>query len=146
MAKQTWMQESLCKDLSPEESDKLFFIGPGQSSKRAKLFCATCPVRVPCSQYAMTYAEEGVWAGETEDERRFTNATFGVRDQLKAQAASQGRLESRNLNDFLPQTRRPLFEESEFELSLTTLALLEELLEVPDLQFEGSTFLQVNDL
>lgn len=147
MAKQNWMQESLCKDLTPQESDKLFFIGPGQTSKRAKLFCASCPVRVECSQFAMTYNEEGVWAGETEDDRRFLDNTFGVRAELKAQAASQGRLESRNLNDFLPQTRREFLEETlDLELSAATQALLEELLEAQDPLFEESIFLQVNDL
>jgi hypothetical protein len=37
----------------------------------AKLFCATCPVRQDCLDYAMDNVEEfGIWGGLTERERR----------------------------------------------------------------------------
>jgi len=100
MAKQEWQQQGLCTKLSAEEADKLFFIGPGQSSKRAMLFCKNCPVRRECSQFAITYSEYGIWAGNTEDDRS-TLDSF-IKDGLRAIAETKGILESRNINDFIP--------------------------------------------
>jgi WhiB family redox-sensing transcriptional regulator len=31
--------------------------------------CAACPVREPCRSYARQHLEQGLWGGETEDER-----------------------------------------------------------------------------
>ena len=38
---------------------------------RAKAVCQVCPVRVECTEYAMTIREPyGIWGGLTETERR----------------------------------------------------------------------------
>ncbi len=103
MARQNWMKSALCKDLTPKESDRLFFIGPGQSSKRAKIFCAGCSVKRECNNFATTYDEVGIWAGNTEEDRRSLDPF--IKTTLRATAESKGNLESRNLNDFIQQTR-----------------------------------------
>lgn len=106
MANQKWQKDAACKDLSSVEADRIFFIGPGQSSKRAKIFCASCPVKGECVDYALTYNEQGIWAGMTEDERQSLEADFGLRAGLKERARKAGMLESRNINDFIPQADR----------------------------------------
>lgn len=101
MAKQDWMSEGLCTSLSPEEADKIFFIGPGQTSKRARMYCQSCPVKQQCNQFAITYNEVGVWAGKTETDRRELDPF--IREGLRTAANKKNQLESRNVNDFLPQ-------------------------------------------
>lgn len=132
---QDWMSKGLCKDLSPEEADDLFFIGPGKSAKRALLFCQQCPVKRECSNFAITYSEYGIWAGSTEEDRKSLD-TF-IKDTLRAQAEAEGKLESRNLNDFIPQQRRPVEDFDPLrEIELVEQALWEAQLEAPDHLFE----------
>jgi len=39
--------------------------------RRAKEICGTCPVRIPCAEYAQArYWIEGIWGGLDTDERR----------------------------------------------------------------------------
>jgi WhiB family transcriptional regulator, redox-sensing transcriptional regulator len=41
----------------------------------AKAVCRTCPVRVPCLDFAMaTNQDAGVWGGTSEEERRALRA------------------------------------------------------------------------
>ena len=48
-----------------------FFPKRGESAREAKGICASCPVREPCLEYALTVREKhGVWGGRTERERR----------------------------------------------------------------------------
>lgn len=131
MAKQAWMELSLCVTLTPQEADAIFFIGPGQSSKRAKVFCSGCPVKRNCNEYAVMYNESGLWAGTTEEDRRDLDPF--IKDTLRAQAEAANRLESRNLNDFIPQ-QRPLLE-VEVEPPLEVQGQWEEPQEVLDRLF-----------
>lgn len=98
-----WRDKAQCKDLTSEESDDIFFIGPGKSSKRARLYCQTCPVKRECNNFAVMYNETGIWAGTTDEDRRNLDPEIGR--VLRAQAEAEGQLESRNLNDFIPQVR-----------------------------------------
>lgn len=61
---------SKCKALTSEESDALFFPGPGGKKNKAEAFCLGCPVRSQCLQDAIRYKLVGFWAGTTDDERR----------------------------------------------------------------------------
>ena len=39
--------------------------------RRAKMVCASCPVRVECLDHAIAFDERyGIWGGLTQDERR----------------------------------------------------------------------------
>lgn len=103
MDKQTWRADALCATLTPEQSDALFFIGPGKSSKRARLFCQGCPVRQDCYNFAVAHNETGIWAGSTDEDRNHLDPF--IVEILKATMVQSGTLESRNLNDFIPQVR-----------------------------------------
>ena len=66
-----WRESAGCRQADPE----LFFpIGLGGAgaaeARQAKAFCASCPVRQPCLEYAlMTRQEFGIWGGCDENER-----------------------------------------------------------------------------
>ena len=67
-----WRLEAACNAVGTEE-----FFPVGQTgdalhqTARAKLVCASCPVRVHCLEFAVTTNQEyGVWGGADEDERR----------------------------------------------------------------------------
>lgn len=68
-----WQYEGACRTSDPS----IFFHPEGErgpSRERrdhtAKAICATCPVRKPCAQHALSVREPyGVWGGLTEDER-----------------------------------------------------------------------------
>ena len=49
----------------------LFYPDLGQQARPAKAWCAVCPVRQACLEYALASCERwGVWGGLTEHERR----------------------------------------------------------------------------
>lgn len=77
------------------------------------------------------YNESGLWAGTTEEDRRDLDPF--IKDTLRAQAEASNRLESRNLNDFIPQ-QRPLLE-VEVEPPLEVQGQWEEPQEVLDRLF-----------
>lgn len=52
-----------------QKLDKLFFYGSGGSPVRGKRFCATCPVKQQCRDYAILYEEVGLWGGTDDKER-----------------------------------------------------------------------------
>lgn len=61
-----WAASAACQQSTP---DALFVRGAEQH--RAKLVCATCPVRAECLAEALdNRIEWGVWGGMTERERR----------------------------------------------------------------------------
>lgn len=70
-----WQDEAACHG-----ADTSLFFAPNYFEKRdekrereaqAKRICATCPVRVPCLEYALrTRDPHGVWGGLNELERR----------------------------------------------------------------------------
>jgi len=69
---QNWRDKAKCKDLPVEEADRLFFVGRGGKSRKAKRFCNGCPVRTECLAFASYYNEEGIWGGLSDTERRST--------------------------------------------------------------------------
>lgn len=62
-----WMQKGSCAHQSPTT----FFPSDGVGVEVARRVCATCPVKEPCLEYALTHRiEHGVWGGCSERERR----------------------------------------------------------------------------
>ena len=64
-----WQERARCKDLTPEESDKMFFLKRGGSANKAEQFCSKCPVQQECGNHSILYDERGIWAGMTDEER-----------------------------------------------------------------------------
>lgn len=66
-----WRHKAVCRD----EPSELFFpvgnSGPALAQiADAKLVCARCPVTADCLSWALKHADDGVWGGMSEDERR----------------------------------------------------------------------------
>jgi WhiB family redox-sensing transcriptional regulator len=67
-----WRDDAACRSVDPS----LFFPAgvTGLAAiqiTEAKAVCATCPVRVPCLDFALaTNQEYGIWGGTSEEERR----------------------------------------------------------------------------
>lgn len=79
-AEDLWQDRAACK--GPQAA--VFFPPPHFERKdekeareqRAKGICATCPVRVPCLDYAISIREpHGIWGGLNELERKSLLAT-----------------------------------------------------------------------
>ncbi|HTW07721.1 MAG TPA: WhiB family transcriptional regulator [Acidimicrobiales bacterium] len=63
----SWMGEGRCRELPPE----VFFPSDGVGVEVARRYCAECPVKSPCLEYALeNHIEHGVWGGCSERERR----------------------------------------------------------------------------
>lgn len=63
----SWMVQGRCRDLPPE----VFFPSDGVGVEVARHYCAECPVKGPCLEYALeNHIEHGVWGGASERERR----------------------------------------------------------------------------
>jgi WhiB family redox-sensing transcriptional regulator len=69
-----WQTDAACRAVDPN-----LFFGPQHEPRevkaareaRAKTVCATCPVRQPCLEFAISTNEPfGVWGGLNELERR----------------------------------------------------------------------------
>jgi WhiB family redox-sensing transcriptional regulator len=61
------MVQGRCRDLPPE----VFFPSDGVGVEVARHYCAECPVKGPCLEYALeNHIEHGVWGGASERERR----------------------------------------------------------------------------
>jgi WhiB family redox-sensing transcriptional regulator len=62
-----WIDEAACASADPE----VFFAAGPESDAVAKQYCAICPVRDQCRDYALASGEEfGIWGGLSEDERK----------------------------------------------------------------------------
>ena len=62
-----WMVQGRCRDLPPE----IFFPSDGVGVEVARRYCAECPVKDLCLEYALeNHIEHGVWGGASERERR----------------------------------------------------------------------------
>ena len=62
-----WREEAACRgaDLA------LFFPGRGESAGPARQICASCPVRRPCLDYAISHGiTSGIWGGLADRDRR----------------------------------------------------------------------------
>lgn len=68
----SWRNKRKCRNLTPEQADKIFFPKPGGKSKAAKAYCLDCPVISQClkENLALGALSQGMWAGTTEPERR----------------------------------------------------------------------------
>jgi len=63
----SWMVQGRCRELPPE----VFFPSDGVGVDVARHYCAECPVKGPCLEYALeNHIEHGVWGGASERERR----------------------------------------------------------------------------
>src|SRR4051794_22632321 len=66
-----WLDQAACAAADPE----IFFPASGEPDAGAKQYCASCPVRDACREYALAAGEEhGVWGGLNEAERRAIHA------------------------------------------------------------------------
>jgi WhiB family redox-sensing transcriptional regulator len=87
-----WRYRAACRgaDLT------VFFPGRGGSAEPARQICASCPVRQPCLDYALSHGiTHGIWGGLTERDRRplrvhHTLAARRQRDEAIAAAAAAG--------------------------------------------------------
>ena len=84
-AEDEWMREAACKGLThlffPTSAER-----PQARERReamARQVCASCPVQLPCQEFARANHEYGFWGGESEDERHAAGyrliAPIGVR-------------------------------------------------------------------
>ena len=63
----SWRQRGACRGLDPD----VFYPPSDEEAAEAKAICATCTVREPCLEFALTTREaEGIWGGTTSRERR----------------------------------------------------------------------------
>ena len=66
-----WRDHAACRDVDP---DLFFPLGTSGASlpqiELAKQICRTCPVCPSCLRWALDHADDGVWGGTTEEERR----------------------------------------------------------------------------
>jgi len=69
-----WREQAACRD--PAVPALEFFFPDGGNEmvgahgvRRARLFCARCPVRLSCSVVALTEEADGIWAGHTRSMR-----------------------------------------------------------------------------
>jgi WhiB family redox-sensing transcriptional regulator len=61
-----WMADARCHDLPPA----VFFPSDGAGVEVARRYCAECPVRTECLEYALQHhIDHGVWGGASERER-----------------------------------------------------------------------------
>ena len=62
-----WRQQAGCRGTDLD----MFFPERGASADPARQVCASCPVRQPCLEYALSNRiTSGIWGGLTERERR----------------------------------------------------------------------------
>lgn len=63
----SWRQRGACRGLDPD----VFYPPSDEEAAEAKAICATCTVREPCLEFALSTREaEGIWGGTTSRERR----------------------------------------------------------------------------
>ena len=66
-----WARHAACKDLEPEDADKMFFPERGGKGNAGRALCRRCPVAEQCLELALTEGEAfGIWGGTSERERR----------------------------------------------------------------------------
>lgn len=91
----SWHDRSTCRDLEPNEADRLFFPAPRahKDIAEAKTLCGGCPVRQDCFAHALDNdIRSGLWGGLTEAERRPWHAKVSKRlDYRRVRAALMGR-------------------------------------------------------
>lgn len=100
-----WVEQAKCAALTPQEADNLFFVPFGRTSKEAKEFCAKCPVKQECSQYALSNRDlQGVWAGLSEKERQRMAAMLSVEIPVKKTIVNDSSITSNgNSSEFVSE-------------------------------------------
>ena len=67
MTNLSWRQKAACRGLDPE----IFYPASEDDAEPAKVVCSSCPVRMPCLEFALNNREhDGIWGGASEKERR----------------------------------------------------------------------------
>lgn len=85
-----WESHAACRDLS----SSVFFPERGQSSRKAKQVCRSCPVRTECLAFALESRQKyGVWGGLTGEERKayMRRASTNARRARKRQELEEAR-------------------------------------------------------
>lgn len=70
-----YFDTAACEGLDPE----LFYAESGAAIMRAKAYCARCPLREKCLEWAIKREEFGVWGGMTARERASLRRERGLR-------------------------------------------------------------------
>ncbi|HVL32040.1 MAG TPA: WhiB family transcriptional regulator [Actinomycetota bacterium] len=70
-----YFSDAACEGLDPE----LFYAEAGAAIMKAKAYCARCPVRERCLEWAIKREEFGVWGGTTARERSALRRERGLR-------------------------------------------------------------------
>lgn len=67
----TWMEKAICKNKTHLFFPKLAERPQARQRREAeaKVFCAQCPVKIECRDYARNSGEYGIWGGESEMDR-----------------------------------------------------------------------------
>ncbi len=67
-----WRSLASCRDTDPDLFFPVGTTGPAiEQIDNAKAVCATCEVKQPCLEFALTTNQDsGVWGGTSEEERR----------------------------------------------------------------------------
>lgn len=100
--RQAWRKAGNCSGLTYKEIDAIFFLGRGGSPKKAKQeYCATCPVKQRCFEYAVVHNLDGIWGGSTEKERRRIAPL--LRPALREKAVQEGWLEEHRMEPIFVQ-------------------------------------------
>lgn len=61
-----WFERARCKSMG----NRWFYVDTAHEAEVAKEFCAGCPVREPCGEYALTRRiDHGIWGGMTRSDR-----------------------------------------------------------------------------
>lgn len=88
---ENWADHAVCKGRTtlffPPRAER-----PQARARReaqARLLCTTCPVQVPCKQFARSNHEYGFWGGESEEERHLAGYTVAAPIGVRARAASR---------------------------------------------------------
>lgn len=62
-----WMERARCKG----NEDPAFFPEPGDNNNEVRRYCAECPVRDECLEYAMRHRlDDGYWGGLSGNQRK----------------------------------------------------------------------------
>ncbi len=65
-----WQAQARCQELTPSEADEMFSPStPGKKPKKAKAYCAECPVRNLCFIDAVETGVDGFHNGTTKEQR-----------------------------------------------------------------------------
>ena len=72
IASDEWRRTAACRDTDPDLFFPVGTTGPAiEQIDNAKAVCATCEVKQPCLEFALTTNQDsGVWGGTSEEERR----------------------------------------------------------------------------